>query len=77
MRSSPNEKTASGRLVNGYDYENQAWVENGKYIRCGHPANMDCKCYGKTHDGENTPGLTLTAAEYDHMMTWNPPSKYK
>lgn len=35
-----------------YDYENQAWVENGKYVRCGHPEHMNCGCYGKAHEGE-------------------------
>lgn len=35
-----------------YDYAHQAWVENGKYIRCGHLEAFDCKCYGKEHEGE-------------------------
>lgn len=39
-------------LTNGYDYENQAWVEKGKYIRCGHPESMKCRCYGRLHEGE-------------------------
>ena len=38
-----------------YDYKNQAWVVNGKYIRCGHPAEMNCQCYGKLHEGEKAP----------------------
>ena len=42
------------RLIDGYDYEKQAWVKNGKYIRCGHPDHMRCNCYGKLHEGENT-----------------------
>jgi hypothetical protein len=36
----------------GYDYKNQAWFENGRYVRCGHPEAMDCQCYGRLHDGE-------------------------
>jgi hypothetical protein len=44
--------TETGTLVNGYDYTNQAWVMNGKYVRCGHPDAMDCDCYGKEHEGE-------------------------
>ena len=36
-----------------YDYKNQAWVVDGKYIRCGHPDSMDCNCYGKLHEGED------------------------
>ena len=43
-----------GRLVNGYDYENQAWVINGRYVRCGHLEKMDCQCFGKIHEGEET-----------------------
>ncbi len=34
-----------------FDYTNQAWVRDGKYIRCGHPETMNCKCYGKLHEG--------------------------
>ena len=43
-----------GRLYNGYDYTNQAWVKDGKYVRCGHPDDMDCDCYGRLHEGEET-----------------------
>jgi hypothetical protein len=35
-----------------YDYENQAWLKDGKYIRCGHSQDVDCQCYGKLHEGE-------------------------
>ena len=35
-----------------YDYENQAWLVNGRYVSCSHPAAMDCQCYGKVHTGE-------------------------
>jgi hypothetical protein len=38
--------------LNGYDYDNQAWYMNGVYVRCGHPEDMDCGCYGKLHQGE-------------------------
>ncbi len=41
-----------GRLYDGYDYDNQAWVQNGVYVRCGHPDAMGCRCYGKLHEGE-------------------------
>jgi hypothetical protein len=30
---------------------NQAWVKDGKYIRCGHPEAMACGCYGREHAG--------------------------
>lgn len=38
--------------TNGYDYANQAWVVDGKYIACGHPEFMNCDCFGKVHAGE-------------------------
>lgn len=44
-----------GRLRDGYDYTNQAWVVDGKYVRCGHLESMDCGCYGRVHAGEETP----------------------
>lgn len=44
----------NGRLMNGYDYDNQAWVKDGKYVACGHPEAMNCKCYGKIHEGQET-----------------------
>jgi hypothetical protein len=53
MRKSGNE-VKNGRLMNGYDYEKQAWVINGKYIHCGHPESMKCGCYGRKHEGEET-----------------------
>jgi len=42
-----------GRVIDGYDYTHQAWVVDGKYVRCGHPESMNCKCYGRLHEGEN------------------------
>ena len=33
-----------------YDYENQAWVVDGRYVRCGH--QTECNCYGRKHEGE-------------------------
>lgn len=47
-------KYHDGRLWNGYDYQRQAWVEGGRYIRCGHPETMRCGCYGRLHEGEET-----------------------
>jgi putative ribosome biogenesis GTPase RsgA len=38
-----------------YDYKNQAWVVSGKYIKCSHPTEMNCTCYGKLHEGEIAP----------------------
>ncbi len=33
-----------------FDYENQAWVVDGRYVRCGH--QTECECYGTKHEGE-------------------------
>ena len=35
-----------------YDYDNQAWVLDGCYVRCGHPDGMICDCFGRLHEGE-------------------------
>jgi hypothetical protein len=55
MRTSSDQHNAAGRLMSGFDYDRQAWVRDGKYIRCGHPESMGCKCWGRLHEGENTP----------------------
>lgn len=49
--------TVDGRLMFGFDYKNQAWVQNFKYVSCGHPDSMDCDCYGRSHEGEETKRL--------------------
>ncbi len=36
--------------VNGYDYKNQAWVVDGKYVSCVH--RSECNCFGRLHAGE-------------------------
>ena len=33
-----------------FDYERQAWVVDGRYVRCGH--ETACQCYGRLHEGE-------------------------
>jgi hypothetical protein len=38
-----------------FDYDRQAWVKDGRYVRCGHPENMDCGCFGRAHAGELAP----------------------
>lgn len=49
-----------------YDYENQSWVKDNKYQRCGHPESMDCRCYGKIHEGENTINKQLETMRSDY-----------
>ncbi len=34
-----------------FDYTRQAWIVDGRYVRCGH--RFDCDCYGKLHEGES------------------------
>ena len=46
-----------GRLWFGYDYKKQAWVDGGRYMRCGHPSHMLCKCFGRLHEGEETKSM--------------------
>lgn len=50
-RTSDNEYR-NGKLYNGYDYGKQVWVLKGKYVRCGHPNEMNCQCYGRLHEAE-------------------------
>jgi hypothetical protein len=38
-----------------FDYDNQAWIVDGKYVRCGHAESMDCGCFGRRHEGESVP----------------------
>ena len=45
-RLSDNE-IVNGVIRNGYDYKNQCWIENYIVIRCGHPVNLNCKCFGR------------------------------
>lgn len=35
-----NDEYRNGTLWNGFDYMAQAWVVNGIYQMCGHPASM-------------------------------------
>jgi len=34
-----------------FDYTHQAWIRDGRYIRCGH-SSPQCGCFGKVHEGE-------------------------
>jgi len=39
-------------MTTRYDYKNQAWIVDDRYIPCGHPLDMDCHYYGRAHAGE-------------------------
>ena len=50
-------------LVNGFDYSNQAWVVDGKFVPCGHVNRNGvrrCSCFGTIHAHEP---CTTTEAE--------------
>lgn len=42
----------ANRSCERYDYEKQAWTVNWRYMSCNHPRAMQCKCYGRLHEGE-------------------------
>ena len=48
-RITENEYNDKGYLVNGFDYVRQAWVQGGRYVRCGHPEGMACNCWGRNY----------------------------
>jgi hypothetical protein len=39
-RLSTDELAADGTIRNGFDYNVQVWVQNGRVVDCGHPASM-------------------------------------
>ena len=42
-----------------YDYGHQAWVEDGKYAKCGHRSNVPAPCcYACKHAGEEVTPMT-------------------
>jgi hypothetical protein len=58
-------------MITGYrfDYTNQAWTLDGRYIACGHPSCKDTadphRCYGTVHEGEVAPRLPQTGIPFD------------
>ena len=60
MSRESNDRYIGNRLIDGYDYENQAWVIDGVYQRCGHPESMNCGCFGRKYVGYPTPSRDLT-----------------
>ena len=58
----------NGTLWNGYDYDKQAWVFDGVYVRCGHPEDMQCRCYGRKHAGENDEEVGWTIEQMELEM---------
>lgn len=62
MRQSSDQRGANGDLLNGFDYDLQVWVRDGRVQRCGHPDTMACGCNGRAYAG-------LTIAEAAGLAT--------
>jgi hypothetical protein len=54
IHKTTNNEYLAGRLFNGFDDVQEAWVIHGRYVRCNHPTKMQCQCYGRLHEGEKT-----------------------
>ena len=54
MSRESNDHYQDGRLIDGFDYDVQAWALQGRWTDCGHPKEMNCRCYGRIHKGERT-----------------------
>lgn len=54
-----------------YDYDRQAWIVDGRYVRCGHPEAMDCRCYGRLHAGEVAPAQQAVITDADQTAKWS------
>lgn len=50
MRTNPVRFQDNQKAALAYDYRNQAWLKDGRYMRCGH--TEACDCYGRLHQGE-------------------------
>jgi hypothetical protein len=66
-RTSQDQHDSNGRLMNGFDYDKQAWVVDGKYVRCGHPGAMDCRCFGKRFEGVTVADAADVLAQAAHV----------
>lgn len=40
MSRMSNDEIKDGAVFNGYDYQLQVWVVDGRVTKCGHPASM-------------------------------------
>jgi hypothetical protein len=51
-RVSVDQYDSDSRLVNGFDYINQAWVQNGVYTGCNHSEELACRCWARLNAGK-------------------------
>jgi hypothetical protein len=72
----PSAHTTKGEQMNRhtdprYDYEHQAWTSQEpddvrRYVACGHPESMQCRCYGTIHRGQSvSKSVLIKIAEYE------------
>jgi hypothetical protein len=67
MRASQDEHDIRGSLINGFEYDLQVWVKDGRIVRCGHPSEMNCGCNGKTFEGLTVEDAKDVVAQAKHM----------
>jgi hypothetical protein len=55
-----------------FDYDRQAWLRdsgNGfRFIRCGHPDEMQCGCFGRTFEGFTVEDADDILAQAKHIQ---------
>jgi hypothetical protein len=47
-------RLSTNTSLNGFDYKNQCWYQNGVYLSCGHEraiVPVACTCYGRLNAG--------------------------
>jgi hypothetical protein len=65
------------RQADHFDYAKQAWVVDGRYVRCGHPEAMNCQCYGRLHEGEREgseqqpPRCPVCGSQWVKVIGWS------
>lgn len=62
-----NDVYKDGKLVDGFDYDVQAWIKGGVILNCGHPQTMDCGCYGRAHAGKRLEDVKAAEFMKSHL----------
>ena len=57
-------------MITFYDYDNQAWVKDGRYQMCGHP-RIDCGCFTRQHENEKITTDVITRAYDRGVINFN------
>lgn len=50
-RNSNDELDSTGQVLNGFDYDLQVWVEDGRVMDCGHKVLSRCGCAARKYKG--------------------------